>query len=378
MQEARYFSLTRRNGRPTLVARGRWRVENLDAVEADFSRIEGRLPDAGTLWVDLGGVEEADTGAMVFFISVRERLKKRLRLKTLHTPPEFCRMFRLVKRFSRPAALPRPPRFEALRGFLADVGESAATFVGDFLLFLNFLGASTLALLRSLLHPSTIRTKETASNIYKAGTTALPIIALSSFLVGVVIAYQSAVQLEKYGANIFIVDMIGISIPRELAPLITAIIVAGRSGSSYTAQIGVMKITEELDAMKTMGFEIYRFVVLPRIFAMVVALPLLIFFADIVGIYAGMLVAKAQLGINPAQFLDRLQHAVDVRHYLVGLFKAPFFAFIIAAVGCFRGFQVAGNTESIGKYTTMSVVNAIFLVVAVDALFSVIFTKLDI
>jgi len=195
---------------------------------------------------------------------------------------------------------------------------------------------------------------------------------------GVTQKAKLTVQLEKYGANIFIVDMIGISIPRELAPLITAIIVAGRTGSSYTAQIGVMKITEEIDAMKTMGFEIYRFIVLPRIFALIVALPLLIFFADIIGIYAGMIIAKSQLGINPTQFMERLQSAVDVRHYLVGLVKAPFFAFIIAAIGCFRGFEVAGNTESIGRYTTMSVVNAIFLVVAVDALFSVIFTELGI
>jgi len=172
--------------------------------------------------------------------------------------------------------------------------------------------------------------------------------------------------------------MIGISIPRELAPLITAIIVAGRSGSSYTAQIGVMKITEEIDAMKIMGFDIYSFLVIPRIAAMIIALPLLIFFADIIGIYGGLLVAKYQLNITPAQFLDRLHSSVDVRHYLVGILKAPFFAFIIAAIGCFRGFQVSKNTESIGKYTTISVVNSIFLVIALDAIFSIIFTEFDI
>jgi phospholipid/cholesterol/gamma-HCH transport system permease protein len=378
MSKSPYFTFRDRDGTPCLVARGPWRVEHLDAVEADFRRIAPRLEGLERLVIDLSGVKECDTGSMVFFLSLRERLKKRMRIETVGVSPEFCRMFRLVKRFGRTRPIRPKPRFEAVQNFLEEVGRASAELLSDFILFLNFLGASTIAFFHSLLHPSTIRFKETASNIYKAGATAIPIIALSAFLVGVVIAYQSAVQLEKYGANIFIVDMIGISIPRELAPLITAIIVAGRSGSSYTAQIGVMKITEELDAMKTMGFEIFRFVVLPRIFAMIVALPLLIFFADIVGIYAGMLVAKAQLGINPAQFLERLQNAVDVRHYLVGIFKAPFFAFIIAAIGCFRGFQVAGDTESIGRYTTMSVVNAIFLVVAADALFSVIFTELDI
>ena len=333
---------------------------------------------AGDIVIDCSGIETIDTGAMVFFISLRERLKKRSRVRTVGVSREFCRMYRLVRRYVSPLRDAKEPRFAAIRRFLDTLGLTTERLMGDLLYFLNFLGAVTVAFGRTLARPGTFRIKETASNLYKAGVTAIPIVALSAFLVGVVIAYQSAVQLQKYGANIFIVDMIGISIPRELAPLITAIIVAGRSGSAYTAQIGVMKITEELDAMKTMGFEIFRFVVLPRIVAMVIALPLLIFFADIVGIYAGMLVAKGELQIGFTQFLDRLQHAVDVRHYLIGLFKAPFFAFIIAAIGCFRGFEVSGDTESIGRYTTMSVVNAIFLVVALDALFSVIFTELGI
>ncbi|WP_300364993.1 ABC transporter permease [Hydrogenimonas sp.] len=362
----------------TLKIKGKWRVERLDHIEAEFQRIVPKLKEKKSILFDTSGIEEIDTGAMVFFISIRERLKKTSRVHVIRSTPEFCHMFRLVKRYNRPVPAAKEPSFALLTNFLYSIGEKTFSMLEDFILFLNFLGAATIAFFYSVIHPSNIRFKETSSNIFKAGTTAIPIVALSSFLVGIVIAYQSAVQLEKYGANIFIVDMIGISIPRELAPLITAIIVAGRSGSSYTAQIGVMKITEEIDAMKTMGFEIYRFVVLPRIFAMIVALPLLIFFADMIGIYAGMIIAKAQLGINTTQFLDRLQNAVEVKHYLVGIFKGPFFAFIIAAIGCFRGFQVSGNTESIGRYTTMSVVNAIFLVVAIDALFSVIFTELGI
>jgi len=378
MKDGAFVHIDIEGKKAALWLEGVWRVEKLDRIESRFREILPRLEGMREIVIDASRIEEIDTGAMVFFISVRERLKRRARLHVVGESPEFCRMFRLVKRYNRPLPHIVKSPFAAVTDFLSAVGERALAMLGDFVLFLNFLGAATIAFFYSVLHPTTIRFKETSSNIFKAGTTAIPIIALSSFLVGIVIAYQSAVQLEKYGANIFIVDMIGISIPRELAPLITAIIVAGRSGSSYTAQIGVMKITEEIDAMKTMGFEIYRFVVLPRIFAMIVALPLLIFFADIVGIYAGMIVAKAQLGINATQFLDRLQNAVEVKHYLVGIFKGPFFAFIIAAIGCFRGFQVSGNTESIGKYTTMSVVNAIFLVVAIDALFSVIFTELGI
>ena len=359
-----------------LKLRGDWRVTRLDRIETQAE--QHLLQCAGEIVIDCGGIETIDTGAMVFFISLRERLKKRGKVRTVGISREFCQMYRLVRRYVTPLRDAKAPRFAAMRRLLDAVGLTTERLIADLLYFLNFLGALTVAFGRIVLHPGTFRIKETASNLYKAGVTAIPIVALSAFLVGVVIAYQSAVQLQKYGANIFIVDMIGISIPRELAPLITAIIVAGRSGSAYTAQIGVMKITEELDAMKTMGFEIFRFVVLPRVVAMVIALPLLIFFADIVGIYAGMLVAKGELQIGFTQFLDRLQHAVDVRHYLIGLFKAPFFAFIIAAIGCFRGFEVSGDTESIGRYTTMSVVNAIFLVVALDALFSVIFTELGI
>ncbi len=378
MNENGYFSIDRTDDTVTLKLLGRWRVESLDEIEKSWKSASHKLSGAKKISIDLGAVDSIDTGAMVFFLSLREELKKEAPVQAENIPAEFCRMFRLVKRFAAPLQ-PAPKRtFSIILEPFEHLGRQAYAMYRDFMLFMNFLGQTAAALLRMIAHPSTFRTKETATNIYKAGVTAIPIIALSAFLVGIVIAFQSAVQLQKYGANIFIVDMIGISIPRELAPLITAIIVAGRSGSAYTAQIGVMKITEEIDAMKTMGFEIFRFIVLPRMIAMMIALPLLIFFADLVGIYGGLLVAKLQLDITPAQFLDRLHSEVDVRHYYVGLFKAPFFAFIIAAIGCFRGFQVSGNTESIGRYTTMSVVNSIFLVIAMDALFSVIFTELDI
>jgi phospholipid/cholesterol/gamma-HCH transport system permease protein len=331
-----------------------------------------------TIQIDVSEITAIDTAGMILFVEIREWLKQRFKtVRTVGVSPNFCRMFRLVARLEEHHRFETLPTMNPLVEIVHDIGKASVQLYRDFILFANFTGALTLAIFHSLLHPSRIRVKETVAHIYKAGMTAMPIVALSAFLVGVVIAFQSAVQLQKYGANIFIVDMIGISIPRELAPMITAIIVAGRSGSAYTAQIGVMKITEEMDAMKTMGFGIFRFVVLPRVYAMIIAMPLLIFFADIIGIYAGMLVAQYQLDISTAQFMDRLQAEIPVRHYLIGLVKAPFFAFIIAAVGCFRGFEVSGDTESIGRYTTMSVVNAIFLVVAIDALFSVFFTELD-
>ena len=185
-------------------------------------------------------------------------------------------------------------------------------------------------------------------------------------------------QLEKFGANIFIVEMIGISLTRELAPLITAIVVAGRTGSAYTAQLGVMKITEEMDAMRTMGFNPHHFLVIPRILALMIALPLLVFLADIVGIFAGMIISEIHLQLSFSEFFNRLHNVLGVKHVWIGLIKAPFFAFLIGIISCFRGFQVEKNTESIGRYTTISVVNAIFLVIACDALFSVILTEMGI
>jgi phospholipid/cholesterol/gamma-HCH transport system permease protein len=210
----------------------------------------------------------------------------------------------------------------------------------------------------------------------ESGIKALPIIVLTTFLTGVVVAYQSAAQLKLYGANIFIVDMLGISILREMAPMLAAIIVAGRSGSAYAAQIGVMKITEELDAMRTMGFDPYAFLVLPRMLALIIMMPILIFFADIAGVVGGMLIAKIDLGLSPTLFLERFVEVVSIKHFWVGMLKGPFFAILIASIGIYRGLQVKNDTQSIGFNTTKAVVESIFAVIICDAFFSIIFTNL--
>ena len=215
------------------------------------------------------------------------------------------------------------------------------------------------------------------SNLRSAGFDALAIVGLLSFLLGVVVAYQGADQLRQYGANIFVADLVGLSMLREFAPLITAIIVAGRSGSAYAAQIGTMSVTEEIDAMRTIGIEPQELLVLPKILALVIALPLLTVFADGLGICGGMIMAKVQLGVGFAEFLDRLVKAVSITSYLVGLGKAPVFAVIIVLVGCFQGFRTHGGADSVGRQTTRSVVQSIFLVIVADALFSVAFSLLD-
>jgi phospholipid/cholesterol/gamma-HCH transport system permease protein len=238
-----------------------------------------------------------------------------------------------------------------------------------------FIGKIFYYFIYSMFNLHSIRFKAMLSHIHSSGVQALFIIALTSFLVGVVIAYQSAVQLQKFGANIFIVEMITITMFREIAPLMTAIVVAGRTASSYTAEIGAMKITQEVDAMNTMGFEPSVFLTLPRVFALIIALPLLIFFADIISVSAGAIVALLDLNISFSEFIQRMQETVAVKHFVIGIVKGVFFGIAIALIGCYRGFQVQNSTTSIGKYTTISVVNAIFIVIALNAIFSVILTQ---
>jgi phospholipid/cholesterol/gamma-HCH transport system permease protein len=247
-----------------------------------------------------------------------------------------------------------------------------------FLLFMEFFGRVFMTQVDYLKSLYNIRFKEIAFELNESAIKALGIVALTSFLIGLVIAYQSAYQLKLYGANIFIVDMLGISILRELAPLITAIVIAGRSGSAFTAQIGAMKITQELDAMKTMGFDPFVFLVMPRIIALMIAMPLLIFIADIMGIFGGMIVSHIDLGISYELFLDRFREVVDVKHFFIGIIKGPFFAFLIASIGIYRGLIVKNDTQSIGLNTTKSVVESIFAVIVCDTLFSIVLTNLGI
>jgi phospholipid/cholesterol/gamma-HCH transport system permease protein len=242
---------------------------------------------------------------------------------------------------------------------------------------LQFVGETSMAALGCVRHPTRIRWRPVAFNISSAGLDALPIVGLLAFLMGVVVAYQGAGQLRTYGANIFVADLVGLSMLREFAPLITAIIVAGRSGSAYAAQIGTMVVTEEMDALRTIGIAPQELLVLPKLVALVIALPLLTVFADALGVAGGMLMAQVRLDVGYGEFLDRFIKAVAVRDYLIGVLKAPVFAAIIVVVGCFQGFRTQGGADGVGQQTTRSVVWSIFLVIVVDAVFSVALNALD-
>jgi phospholipid/cholesterol/gamma-HCH transport system permease protein len=343
----------------------------LPYVAVVASMLESFTPTKPLKW-DITHIRELDSsGVALWNLYSRKFTVQGFSSEIVGGHPEHLRLYKLL--YPHPSEDNPPPKHHNI---LYRLGREVHQWIQGFGLFLNFLGEAFVVFINSILHPWSIRYRSISSHIITAGFDALPIIAVSAFLIGVVVAFQSIVQLQKFGADILIVDMIGISLTRELAPLITAIVIAGRSASAFTAQIGAMKMTQEIDAMKTMGFHPYLFLVWPRVLALMIVMPLLIFFADIVGIFGGMVIANTQSHLSFTEFINRLQGALPIRHFMIGIIKGPFFALLIALVGTYRGFQVSLNTESIGLFTTKSVVNAIFLVIACDALFSILLTEL--
>ena len=328
--------------------------------------------------INLEKVSFIDTAAAIFLVKMQKKMSSEVtKVQLIADDEKLLSTLKLVQTQSNITSVEKET--QTLKdSFLKKKIVSIGKYVSGIFGFITFLGQLFVAQLRYFSSLENIRFKEIAYEINESAVKALGIVALTSFLIGLVVAYQSAFQLKTYGANIFIVDMLGISILRELAPLITAIVIAGRSGSAFTAQIGAMKITQELDAMKTMGFDPFAFLVLPRIIALMIAMPLLIFVADCMGILGGMIVSHVNLHITPGLFLDRFHEVVDIKHFFIGIIKGPFFAFLIATIGIYRGLVVKDDTQSIGFNTTKSVVESIFAVIVCDALFSIILTNLGI
>lgn len=261
---------------------------------------------------------------------------------------------------------------------LEQIGRYIAGSFQTIIAMVGFLGRVIFTIFGLLLRPYRIRWTPIVHHMQQVGLNAVPIVSLMAFLIGVVLAFQGAAQLRQFGAEVFVVDLIAISILRELGILLTAIIVAGRTGSAFTAAIGTMKMREEIDAMRTLGLDPVEVLVAPRVIALVLMLPVLGVFANFAGLIGGGLMSWIELGVSPSVFQARLVSNTDVQHFFVGIVKAPFFALIIGIVGCFEGMQVKGNAESLGKLTSTSVVVSIFLVIAADAMFSVFFAILGV
>jgi phospholipid/cholesterol/gamma-HCH transport system permease protein len=354
---------------------GELNIYTLEKLQKKLQKLLEKHSDK-SLHVSIEKLDALDTAGAIFLVKMERKAQAKAQSFSLvsHKKNHLETLDLVRKKLDFEVKLPQMKELS----FVEKTGKAFIDNYKGFVAFITFFGQLFATKLYYLLHIHTIRYKEILFEINESAVKALGIVALTSFLIGLVIAYQSAFQLKLYGANIFIVDMLGISIFRELAPLITAIVIAGRSGSSYTAQIGAMKITQEIDAMKTMGFEPFAFLVLPRILALMITMPILIFIADIMAILGGMIVSNIDLQITPALFIDRLNEVVAAKHFFIGLLKGPFFAFLIATIGIYRGLMVKDDTQSIGFNTTKSVVESIFAVIVCDAIFSIAFTNLGI
>ena len=362
----------------TLRPAGSWLVTS--AAELDRRLLALALPQDRDVRLDLAAIEHLDTAGAWLLLRTEQALAARgNRVAVANVPHGLAPLLAQVRAHGAvsPAPHPIPPHY-TLVGFVARIGEETLGVLYQLYSMLGFGGLVSVRIARTLVRPHRLRGVATVRQMEQAGLDAMPIVGLLSFLIGVVMAYQGADQLRRFGAEIYTVNLLAIAILRELGVLLSAIIIAGRSGSAFTAQIGTMQVNQEVDALRTLGLDPVEVLVLPRLFGLVWTLPLLVFYADAMGLVGGGLMTWATLGISVPAFLDQLRGAISQWTLWVGIIKAPFFAAIIAMVGCYEGFNVSGSAESVGRLTTKSVVESIFLVIVADAAFSVLFSLLRI
>lgn len=355
--------------------RGDLTIRNIEAVRRDILEAAG---DDGGLEVDLSGLKHIDTAGAWLLTDIRSTLAGAGRAcRFTGVSAAQATLIDTVEN-NRPEPVAEPESGPFVTEMLHRLGGAVVSGVSAFLEVVSLLGEIIRALIRCIFQPWKLRWTSLVYHMQDAGLNAVPIVALMAFLIGVVLAFQGSTQLRQFGAEIFAVDLIGLSILRELGILLTAIIVAGRSSSAMTAAIGSMKMREEIDAMRTLGLDPVEVLVLPRVLALILTLPLLGFLADVAGLVGGGLMVWLELGISPNLFLSRLSDSMDGWQFGVGIIKAPFFALTIGLVGCYMGLKVEGNAESLGRLTSKSVVVSIFLVIVIDAVFSIFFSMVGV
>lgn len=345
-------------------------VSHLDAALVALPVQDTRL--------DLSGVTHVDTAGAWSILGLERRLESAG--QTLDITGASKTAAQLIETVRN--ALPDPQGAEDGKQSVADrleaFGQGVVASAGYGLALVNYLGLFVARLGRAIRHPSTFRMTALVHHCQEVGLKAVPIVSLMAFLIGVVLAFQGSAQLRQFGAEVFVVDLIAISILRELGILLTSIIVAGRTASAFTAAIGSMKMREEIDAMRTLGLDPATVLFVPRILALVLMLPILGLIANVMGLLGGAIMSWVELGISPAMFRTRLVEGTDISHVMVGMVKAPVFALIIGIIGCHAGMQVESNAESLGRQTSNAVVAAIFAVIVADAGFSIFFAQMGI
>ena len=363
-------------GQLKLAGAGAWTAQNARALEA---LIDGETARAGKLRqvdIDMKRVERLDTfGAWLLERLIRSFSARGCQTNVTGLKEDYRALFDELHAV-KPEPAPTHGNGQSLSYALASIGQSIAAVGQSFTAFVNMLGALSVVMLRVATRPHTFRLTSLVHQLDNVAWRAVPIILLITFLIGCIIAQQGLFHFRKFGADIYVVDMVGILVLRELGVLIVAIMVAGRSGSAYTAELGSMKMREEIDALHTMGFDPIEVLVLPRIVALIIAVPILTFLGSMAALYGGGLVCWLYGGIDPDVFLQRLKEAITLDHFKVGMIKAPFMALIVGVVACVEGLAVKGSAESLGLQTTASVVESIFLVIVLDGLFAIFFASI--
>ena len=359
-----------------LSAAGSWTVANARELEALVDGVERDAPNARSMSIDMGAVRGFDT----FGAWLLERLTRLFSLRggnaeIVNLPAHDLKLLEEMHGVNRDLVAPRAHENRIVSA-LAALGRGATGFWRDLLLFSEMFGALGAATARVVMRPRDFRLTSAVNQLDRVAWQAVPIILLITFLIGGIISQQGIFHFRKFGAELYSVDLVGILVLREIGVLIVAIMVAGRSGSSYTAELGSMMMREEVDALRTMGFDPIEVLVLPRVLVLVIALPILTFLGSIAALYGGGLVAWLYGGMSPDIYLERLTQAISVTHFKVGMLKAPFMGLVIGIVACAEGLQVKGSAESLGLQTTASVVKSIFLVIVLDGLFAIFFASI--
>ena len=360
--------------------KGDWTKNSIANVEDEIAQLESEIiaaQDAETIIIDLNKAGTIDTSGAFLISKILETAKNHERdAKIICNDEDLLNLFNKINSYHWDYTFDSV-RYTGIALFGKKVYDTWKRFYNELISSLNFMGHTILCFWKAVLNPGHIRWTPTFAIAESAGLNAIPIVCVLTFFIGAVISFMGAQTLNNFGATIFTVDLLGVSILREFAVLITAIILAGRSDSAFTAQIGSMKMTQEIDAMETMGISPMEMLVIPRVIALLIMTPILVLFAIFAGLAGGALVAIFSLGLSPTMFMSRLQE-VGITHFWVGMVKAPVFAFIIAIIGCRQGMMVENDVISLGKNTTAAVVQAIFMVIVVDAIFAMIYNELDI
>jgi len=365
------FRFVEQNGASALEASGVWTVYSIRELRRGRAS-KGKAVRKARV-IDLTRVDRLDTAGALELLQLahagNNQGDKTIEIRTREASQ--AELFRVVQ--DNVAKAPPERHVNWIIHWLDEVGHSLVHMAQQIIALCAFFGEILVIAIQALLHPSRFRPNAVIRQMYEVWIRALPIVGVLCFLIGVVTAYQAVQQLRQFGAETFAVEAVGIGMFRELGVLLTAIIVAGRSGSAFTAQIGTMQVNQEIDAMRTMGLNPIEWLVLPRILALLISLPLLAFWGDMAGLLGGAVACTLYLDFTFVQFFARLRDTVGIWHFYTGMIKAPVFGLLIAAIGCFEGLQVRGSAESVGQLTTRSVVESIFCVVVLDALFSIIF-----